>query len=119
MARQLRLGRVRCPNPRGLAGRLGHTAWTAALTWSSTSGERGREQYGVAAGYEGSAAELTVRKARRNYVCGGRGCNHLILAGSLHGAELYYEHYCACCVVSEQPQTQFNHQAAADMSPRI
>lgn len=107
VAGQARLGRIRCPDPGGLAGRLGDTVWTAVLQWSSVSGSRVREQYGVTAGHEGSAADLTVRKARRNYICSGRSCNHLILAGTLHGAELYYEHYCPCCVVSQCPQARF------------
>jgi hypothetical protein len=151
VAGQLRLGRIGCPDPAGLAGRLGDTVWTlssalhrasglragqrgcripgsctrgpgpfagsaaglglhervylvsvpaaevrwtAALQWSSVSGSRVREQCGFTAGHEGSAAELTVRKARRNYICSGRSCNHLIRVGTLHGAELYYEHYC-------------------------
>jgi hypothetical protein len=107
VAGQIRLGRIPCPDPGGLAGRLGDTAWTEALEWAHLSGGRIRDQYGVAAGYEGTAARLTVRKARRNYICSTASCQHLILAGTLHGAELYYEHYCPCCVVLQCPPTRF------------
>jgi hypothetical protein len=40
IAEQLRLGRVRCPSPAGLDGRLGETVWTERLEWRIVAGDR-------------------------------------------------------------------------------
>jgi hypothetical protein len=87
----------------------GTPVWSARLEWGLVSGTSIQDRYGAGGGEMGSPAPLTVRKAAAEYVC--RDCRHLIARGALHGSGTG-SHYCACCVTTVQPDSQFKRKAA-------
>jgi hypothetical protein len=104
VAQQIALGRVVCQDLGGLADLEGARVYSIRRQWSAVRGEQVRKQHGVYSGWEGRSEDLTVRRARRNYLCAD--CSHIIPKGPWHGSA-FYSHYCPCCTAAADPGAVF------------
>jgi hypothetical protein len=87
----------------------GTPVWSVRLNWGLVSGDLYRNRYGVPGGELGHPAILTVRAAADSYLCAD--CRHAIPRGALHGSNAG-AHYCVCCIITTQPESQFRTRAA-------
>lgn len=87
--------------------------WSRRMYPSNLYGPQAEQQYGVRSGTLRAPMDLTVREARKEYCCQG-SCGHLIQPGQLHGSSAGGERrFCACCVATEKPQSEFTPRSAA------
>ncbi|HET9984407.1 MAG TPA: hypothetical protein VFQ38_12495 [Longimicrobiales bacterium] len=91
--------------------RVGQLAWATSLTWRRVQGTEALQRWGHRSGRVGEATTVAVERAEREHACAG--CRGVIVRRELCGRSLPGERYCAGCLTSARPATEFVPEPAA------